>query len=99
MTTIGVIALALALGYAWAHALGLVLAALALVLGRLVFVYHHPIGPCRRCRARGLNPFSTGRRYGLCKRCHGSKGAIRWSSRLIHRAVRGSASTLERRKP
>ena len=88
MTTIAVIVLALVLGHAWAGPWGMALASLLLLAGRGVFVYHHPAGPCRRCRARGLNPFSTPKRYGACKRCKGSRGTIRWSSKVLHRAVR-----------
>lgn len=69
-----------------------------LVTGRLVFIYHHPFGPCRRCAGKGTNPFSTPRRSGRCRRCGGSRQTQRLGSRALHKMVRGTSNAVIERK-
>src|SRR5580704_4915435 len=76
----------------------LILVGLALITGRLIFVYYHPFGPCRRCGGRGTNPFSTTRRSGRCKRCGGTKVTQRPGSMAIQRVVRGASDAAKTKK-
>jgi hypothetical protein len=72
--------------------------AAVLILGRLVFIYYHPFGPCRRCAGKGTNPFSTPRRKGFCRRCGGSRQTQRLGSRALHKMVRGTSNAVIERK-
>ena len=76
----------------------LLLIAVALITGRLVFIYYHPFGPCRRCSGKGINSLSTKKRLGLCKRCGGSKLTQRLGSKAIHRAIRGTSNAVKDNK-
>jgi hypothetical protein len=76
----------------------LVLIALVLIAGRLIFIYFHPFGPCRKCGGKGTNPFSTRKRSGDCTRCGGTRRTQRLGSRAIHKAVRGTADAARNRK-
>jgi hypothetical protein len=71
---------------------------LVLGTGRLIYIYHHPFGPCRSCKGRGTNPFSTKKRLGQCKRCGGSKLTQRPGSKALHRMVRGTSNAVKDRK-
>jgi hypothetical protein len=67
-----------------------VVALIALALaGRAVFVYFHPMSPCRWCRGRGTNLFSTTMRYGKCRHCRGTKATERIGSRSVRRVMHG----------
>ena len=72
-----------------------VLIALALGTVRLIFIYYHPFGPCRRCSGSGMNLFSTKRRMGQCKRCGGSKLTQRRGSKALHRVIRGTSNAVK----
>jgi|HubBroStandDraft_3_1064219.scaffolds.fasta_scaffold377373_2 hypothetical protein len=59
-------------------------------------LYFWPMRPCRWCAGRGTNRGSSGRRFGKCRRCGGSRSVQRLGSRTIHRLVRGAASRRSR---
>jgi len=45
-----------------------------------------PMRPCRACRAHpGVNRGSTRKRYGVCRRCHGTKQVRRFGATAVHR--------------
>ena len=44
-----------------------------------------PFRPCGKCQARGTNPGSSRKRWGTCKRCHGSKQVRRFGATAVHR--------------
>jgi DnaJ-class molecular chaperone len=73
----------------------LVLIALAAITARLIFIYTHPVGPCRRCRGKGTNPLSTKKRSGYCRRCHGARVTQRTGSKALHRMVRGTSNAVK----
>ena len=86
----------LLLGQRIAHGIGgLVLSVLMLIAGRLIFIYHHPVGPCRRCSGKGTNPLSTKKRSGHCKRCGGTRVTQRIGSKALHRIVRGTSNAVK----
>ena len=72
-----------------------VLIALAAAAVRLIFIYYHPFGPCRRCTGSGLNRLSTKKRMGPCKRCGGGKLTQRRGSRALHRLIRGTSDAVK----
>lgn len=68
---------------------------LAVAAGYVVSLYLWPFRPCPRCSARlipGTSRGSSRKRFGLCKRCKGSKSVQRAGSRTVHRAVRALAA-------
>jgi hypothetical protein len=71
------------------------LIALAAITARLIFIYYHPVGPCRRCRGKGTNPLSTGKRSGYCRRCGGARVTQRIGSKALHRIVRGTSDAVK----
>jgi hypothetical protein len=75
-----------------------VLIVLALGAGRLIFIYYHPVGPCRRCGGKGTNPLSTKKRSGYCRRCGGARVTQRIGSKALHRIVRGTSNAVKARK-
>jgi hypothetical protein len=73
----------------------ILLALIALVVWG-VSLYVHPFTGCGACDATGLNRGSTGKRFGLCKRCGGSRRRQRFGSRTLHRAIRSAKSEWRR---
>jgi cytochrome c553 len=53
-----------------------------------VRAYFWPFARCRRCKGAKTNPGSTKKRFGTCKRCHGTGMRQVLGSRQLHRAVR-----------
>lgn len=75
--------------------------AVALIIGVLavawaVSLYVYPFAPCLRCGGTGLKKGSTGKRFGLCKRCGGSKRRQRTGSRTLHRWARAARTEIAR---
>jgi hypothetical protein len=76
--------------------MGAVLAVLVVAAVWGVSLYVHPFTACLRCRGTGLNRGSTGRRFGLCKACGGSRRRQRRGSRTLHRWVRAARTEITR---
>lgn len=74
----------------------MVLLALAALAAWLLSLYVHPFTRCGRCGGSGLNKGSSGKRYGLCKACGGSRRKQRFFSRALHRWVRAAKSEWQR---
>ncbi|MGO8886638.1 MAG: hypothetical protein ACLQDY_08905 [Streptosporangiaceae bacterium] len=70
----------------------------AIVAGYAVWAYFHPYRPCPRCKGKGTNRGSTGRRSGRCRRCKGSRQVKTLGSRMLHRMVRGAVRYRNDRK-
>ena len=70
----------------------LVLIAVLIVLA--VSRLRWPLRPCPKCRGKGTNRGSTGKRYGRCRRCKGTKQVKRVGATAVHRffwSVAGAA--------
>jgi DnaJ-class molecular chaperone len=67
---------------------------LVLAVGRLIFIYYHPFGPCRACKGRGTNRGSTKKRLGRCARCGGTRLTQRMGSRALHKVIRGTSNAV-----
>lgn len=65
-------------------------------LAWLVSLYIHPFTQCGRCSGTGLNKGSTGKRWGTCKACGGSRRKQRLGSRTLHRWIRSMKSEWQR---
>jgi hypothetical protein len=76
----------------------LIVIVLVLGVGRLIFIYYHPFGPCRACKGRGTNPWSTKKRLGRCKRCGGTRLTQRMGSRALHKVIRGTSNAVRENK-
>jgi hypothetical protein len=61
-----------------------------------VSLYVHPFTTCLRCGGTGLNRGSTGRRFGMCKACGGSRRRQRRGSQTLHRWVRAARTEIAR---
>ena len=61
-----------------------------------VSLYAYPFTTCLRCAGTGLKKGSTGKRFGLCKRCGGSKRRQRFGSRTLHRWARSARTEIAR---
>jgi hypothetical protein len=72
----------------------LVIVALVLGLGRLIYIYYHPFGPCRACKGKGANAGSTKKRLGRCARCGGTRVTQRMGSRALHKVIRGTSNAV-----
>jgi hypothetical protein len=72
------------------------LAVLVLLAAWGISLYVHPFTTCLRCGGTGLNKGSTGKRFGLCKRCGGSRRRQRFGSRTLHRWVRAARTEIAR---
>lgn len=71
-----------------AHALDPLTVVLVLLLagvGYAVSLYVWPLRPCPRCKGERVNRGSTGRRFGLCKRCAGTGRTRRLGATAVHR--------------
>lgn len=75
-----------------------IVVALVLALGRLVFIYYHPFGPCRACKGKGTNRGSTKKRLGRCTRCGGTRLTQRMGSRALHKVIRGTSNAVRENK-
>jgi hypothetical protein len=65
--------------------------------GYAAWAYFHPFRDCPRCRRSGRNRGSTGRRWGNCSRCHGTRQVQTFGARLLHRSARSVAQRRGRR--
>ncbi len=74
----------------------LLLVALIAVLAWLVSLYAHPFTGCGTCGGTGLNKGSTGKRFGMCKACGGSRRRQRRGSKTLHRWVRSATAEWRR---
>jgi DnaJ-class molecular chaperone len=75
--------------------LPLFLALLAVITGLVISRWRWPLRPCPRCRGKGVNRGSTGKRYGRCRRCKGTKQVRRVGATAVHRffwSVAGAAA-------
>lgn len=73
------------------------LLAALLVLGAwVVSLYVHPFTRCGTCGGSGLNKGSSGKRFGMCKACGGSRRKQRLGSKALHRWVRSAKSEWQR---
>ena len=64
----------------------------------LISLWRWPLRPCPRCRGRGVNPGSTSRRYGRCRRCKGTKQVRRIGATAVHRFFWSVAGAALRRR-
>jgi DnaJ-class molecular chaperone len=76
----------------------LFLIVVAAVVVYAVSLYLWPFRPCSRCSGKGTSPFSNRKRFGLCKRCGGSKAVQRLGSKTVHRIVRDTITYNRKRK-
>jgi len=77
-----------AAGHAAGHGsnpLSLILIGCAAAAGYLLSLYAWPLRPCPRCHGTRVNRGSTGRRFGLCKRCDGTGRTRRLGATTVHR--------------
>ena len=74
----------------------LILVALLGLLVWAVSLYVYPFTSCGRCQGSGLNKGSTGKRWGTCRACGGSRRKQRFGSRTLHRWVRSTKSEWQR---
>ena len=66
----------------------------AVIICLVVSRWRWPLRPCPRCGGKGTNRGSTGRRYGRCPRCKGTKQVRRAGAGAVHRffwSVAGAA--------
>jgi len=84
MTTTAIAAAAHAAGHG-SNPLSLILICFAVAAGYLVSLYVSPLRPCPRCGGARVNRGSTGRRFGLCKRCGGTGRTRRLGATTVHR--------------
>jgi len=68
-----------------ADPLSLILIGFAVAAGYLVSLYVWPFRPCPRCGGARVSRGSTGRRFGLCKRCGGTGRTRRLGATTVHR--------------
>jgi hypothetical protein len=61
-----------------------------------ISLYFWPFRPCLRCGGTGLSKGSTGKRFGLCKACGGSRRRQRLGSRTLHRWARAARTEIAR---
>lgn len=74
--------------------LPLFLGLIAVITGLVISRWRWPLRPCPRCRGKGTNRGSTGRRYGRCPKCKGTKQVKRVGATAVHRffwSVAGAA--------
>lgn len=62
-----------------------ILLIIAAAAGYAVSLYVWPWRTCPRCRGTRVNPGSTRRRYGMCKRCAGTGRTRRSGATAVHR--------------
>jgi hypothetical protein len=74
----------------------LLLIALAALVAWLLSLYVYPFTACGRCRGTGLNKGSSGKRFGMCTSCGGSRRKQRLGSKTLHRWVRAAKSEWRR---
>ena len=63
----------------------LVLIAALVIAVRCAYLLRYPWGPCPRCKGRKVNKGSTGKRWGMCRRCAGTGQRQRFGARAVHR--------------
>ncbi len=68
-----------------ADPLSLILVGFAVAACYLLSLYVWPFRPCARCGGARVNGGSTGRRFGLCKRCGGTGRTRRLGATTVHR--------------
>jgi hypothetical protein len=61
------------------------LIAAGLAVAYAVSLWRWPMRPCPRCHGKGTNRGSTGKRYGRCRRCKGTKQVKRIGATAVHR--------------
>ena len=84
MTTTAITAAAHAAGHG-SNPLSLILIGFAVAACYLLSLYVWPLRPCPRCHGTRVNRGSTGRRFGLCKRCGGTGRTRRLGATTVHR--------------
>lgn len=57
----------------------------AVVACWLISLWRWPLRPCPKCKGKGTNRGSTGRRYGRCRKCKGTKQVKRTGATAVHR--------------
>ena len=75
-----------------------VLVALIAAVVWLGSLYVHPFTRCSTCKGSGVTKRSTGKRFGLCKACGGTRRRQRFGSRALHRAVQSARSEYQRER-
>jgi hypothetical protein len=58
--------------------------------GWLVSLWRWPFAPCRACSGKGTNSGSSRKRFGLCRKCGGTRRRERLGARYVNRAVRAA---------
>jgi hypothetical protein len=81
------------IGIAW-----LILAGFGAAIVRVVQLYRFPFRKCGRCKGTGVNRGSTGKRFGVCKACGGSRRAQRFGSQTLHKAIQSARSEWQRER-
>ena len=62
-----------------------ILLIIAAAAGYAASLYLRPLRTCPRCHGTRVNRGSTGRRFGLCKRCGGTGRTRRIGATTVHR--------------
>ena len=79
----------------------LILILFAAFVIRCAYLLKYPFGPCRRCLNHpGTNKGSNRKRWGMCRKCGGTKQVRRFGATFVHRywwSIAGQALH-ERRK-
>jgi hypothetical protein len=76
----------------------LILAGLVLAAVWAGSLYIHPFTRCGSCGGSGLNKGSTGKKFGTCKACGGSRRKQRFGSRTLHRWVQSARTEYQRER-
>ena len=79
----------------------LILVGFIAALAWCVSLLRWPFRPCLRCGGTGTNRGSNRKRWGVCKRCGGSKQVRRFGATAVHRfwwSVLGSVLHERRKK-
>jgi DnaJ-class molecular chaperone len=74
--------------------LPLFLVLVAVIIALVISRWRWPLRPCPRCGGKGTNRGSTGKRYGRCPKCKGTKQVRRVGATAVHRffwSVAGAA--------
>jgi hypothetical protein len=76
----------------------LILIGLGALAAWAISLYVHPFTRCGRCSGTGVNKGSSGKRFGLCKACGGSRRKQRFGSKTLHRWVQSGSSEWRRQR-
>lgn len=66
------------------------------VVGDVVSLWLWPFAPCRKCSGSGTNSGSNRSRFGLCRKCGGTRRRERFGARHVNRALRAARDRRKR---